>query len=503
MEMQTTDQAGDLTVNTMSRPDDVLLQQFVRDRDPTAFAALMKRHGSYLLAVCRQLTQHTQDAEDVFQACFLQLVRKGRSIRQGASVAGWLQKVAVRIAHKLRARQARNRHNEAATLMIQTSDSPADRGWHEACRILQEEIAQLPDDLRLPIIHCLFEGHTQEAAAEQLGLTPRTIKDRLRRGREKLHKRLLIRGVSLSVLGTLLAGSCPGPVPPALAEATLSGASAVLTKSSLTGAVSPSVIALATSSPVMAGWVTIAAAVALTVAAIGALAIWDRLAAPGALTAAGEPKRSVTIRRSFRGKQFDAEFFQWAGRNAEKYLQPEDEGLRVTLPPQDGPGDAVGVRLRHPARGDIEVEATFEFLNIPRPTTGSGGVSLYINLASPERDGIWIGKFNDQLRGPLFNAGQRVGKTENRVDKFLTKAPASTDTGLGRVRLVRQGSSISLFGGDDAAGFLDLATLDVNTADCVIVRLAADPIFRSDVAIDVRLIDFTITAEEFVGYVPK
>jgi RNA polymerase sigma factor (sigma-70 family) len=507
MAMETTDQADDLNAEYRSRPDAALLEQFVGQRDPEAFAALMKRHGSYLLAVCRQLTQHTQDAEDVFQACFLQLFRKGPSIRQGASVAGWLQKVAVRIAHKLRARQARDRRRETIRPMTDTTESPADLRWNEACQILQEEIAQLPDDLRLPIILCLFEGLTQEAAAEQLGLNPRTVKDRLRRGREKLHKRLVTRGVSLAVLGTLLAGSWEPPVPAALAEATLRGVKAVLTKSSLADAVSPSVITLATPSGAVAGWVAITAAVALTIGAAGALTAWERLsapAAPGTVTAAAELRGPVTVRRSFRGKQVDLEFFQLAGPNPELYLQPEEEGLRITLPEKNGPRDPVGVKLRYPVRGDIELEASFEFLNVPRPATGAGGVSLYLYLASPDRDGLWLGKVNDQLRGPLFNAGQRVGNIENRTDKFITNVPAGNETGLARVRLVRQGSSISMFAGDEsAAGFVHLATLDVNTADCVIVRLAADPIWRPDIAIDVRLIDFTITAEEFVGFVPK
>ena len=168
-------------------PDGALLEQFIKERNHDAFAALMKRHGPYLLAVCRQLTQHSQDAEDVFQACFLQLIRKGPSIRQGGSVAGWLQTVAVRLANKVRMRQARNRQKEAERPMTEATISPADLSWREACQLLQEEIAMLPEDLRLPIILCLFQSHTQEETAQELGINPRTLKDRLRRGRETLH----------------------------------------------------------------------------------------------------------------------------------------------------------------------------------------------------------------------------------------------------------------------------------------------------------------------------
>jgi hypothetical protein len=35
-----------------------------------------------------------------------------------------------------------------------------------------------------------------------------------------------------------------------------------------------------------------------------------------------------------------------------------------------------------------------------------------------------------------------------------------------------------------------------------ILRLAADPVWARDALVDVRLLDFTITAEEIVGYDP-
>jgi RNA polymerase sigma factor (sigma-70 family) len=508
MGIESTANPNDMGIGQMLLSDGALLQQFIDDHNHEAFAALMKRHGPYLLSVCRQLTHHSQDAEDVFQACFLQLLRKGKSIHQHSSVAGWLQKVAVRLACKLRHQQARQWLKEATKAMNQTVADPPDLSWREACQILQEEIAALPDDLRLPIVRCLFQGQTQEDAGQELGLNPRTVKDRLRRGREILHERLLSRGVSLSVLATMLAGgTLELTVPAALAEVTQRGAVAVLSKGTLAGAVSPSVIALTAPSLGIAGWMAIAAVVASIVLTVAVFLGMDRLPWPTAIEARptspqGQGPRGV--KRSFRDKQFDAELFQRTGPNADKYLQPEDEGLRITLPAENGPGDPVGIKLRYPLRGDFEVEAVFDFLQVPRPNKGAGGVSLYLNLASPQRDGLWVGKINDQLRGPLFNAGRRAWEAENRVDKFINSTPAGTETGLVRVRALRRASTISLFAGDGAGPDLaHLGTLELSAADCITVRLAADPIWRDDLAIDVRLINFAVTAEEIVGYDPK
>src|SRR5258708_38262562 len=75
-----------------------LLQRVVSTRDEAAFEALVWRHGPMVLSVCRRLLRHEHDAEDAFQATFLTLVRKAGSISRHEALAGWLYRVASRIA---------------------------------------------------------------------------------------------------------------------------------------------------------------------------------------------------------------------------------------------------------------------------------------------------------------------------------------------------------------------------------------------------------------------
>src|SRR5688500_11780178 len=77
-----------------------LLHRFVRDRDATAFELLVWRHGAMVEAVCRRALGRSPEVEDAFQATFLALLKQARSIRRQASVAGWLHRVAVRIARR-------------------------------------------------------------------------------------------------------------------------------------------------------------------------------------------------------------------------------------------------------------------------------------------------------------------------------------------------------------------------------------------------------------------
>src|SRR5262245_54719243 len=320
------------------RSDGVLLQQFARHRDQEAFSRLLARHGPYLLGVCRRVTAHTQDAEDVFQAAFLELVRKAASIARAESVAGWLQTVAVRLGRKARARRARQQQKEVGGMIDQGAVTAEEASWREVRQVLDEEIARLPDELRGPVILCLFEGRTQEEAGEYLEVNPRTLKARVARGRDLLRKRLTRRGVSLAVLGAVLSGSsAQAAVSAALKQATVQGATALVSKAALAGVVSPTVLSLTGSSSLLAGWGTIAAViVGLALTAGGIYVVADRFL-PHAV------QQRPTVTWSFRGGAFDSVFFDWTGPDDERCARLEEEVLTVTLPSENGPRFPVGV----------------------------------------------------------------------------------------------------------------------------------------------------------------
>ena len=205
--------------------DEQLLDWFVSRRDEAAeaaFEALMLRHGPMVFRVCRHLLGHTHDAEDAFQAVFLVLAQKARSIRRRGSVASWLFGVAHRVASRARS-EAKSRRAHDVRVAVQTSESylPAEKchDW----TTLHDEINRLPEGLRAPMTLCYLEGLTYEAAARQLGVPEGTVRGRLARARERLRRRLTARGVTvpsgLLVAGT--AGQAQVALPAPLAHSTL------------------------------------------------------------------------------------------------------------------------------------------------------------------------------------------------------------------------------------------------------------------------------------------
>jgi RNA polymerase sigma factor (sigma-70 family) len=186
--------------------DRQLLDRFISERDSAgeaAFAALVVRHGSLVLAVCVDVLTDRHDAEDAFQAVFLILAQKARSIREPELLANWLYGVALRTARhaKLR-RRHRRRTEKASSIMNATSNAAASSAEqsllaHERAEVLHEEIERLPRAFRLPVVLCYLEGLTVHEAARRLRCPHGTIRSRMARARERLRRALNRRGVVL------------------------------------------------------------------------------------------------------------------------------------------------------------------------------------------------------------------------------------------------------------------------------------------------------------------
>ncbi len=207
-------------------PDDRLLERFLARGDGAAFAALVERHGPMVVRTCRSVLRHPEDVEDAFQATFLVLVCKARSIRGRGALAVWLRQVAHRVAVRAGTESARRRACERDAVACRIADphrsEPAD-DWR---RVLHEELDRLSDRYRLPLLLCDLEGKTHAQAAAELGCGPATVQRRLTGARALLRSRLTRRGVALTAgtLAATLARPAAAQVPPGWVEAAVAAA---------------------------------------------------------------------------------------------------------------------------------------------------------------------------------------------------------------------------------------------------------------------------------------
>jgi RNA polymerase sigma factor (sigma-70 family) len=285
------------------RTDPQLLEQFVARRDQAAFATLVQRHGPMVLGVCRGWLRDRHDAEDAFQATFLVLVRRAASLDRHKSLGGWLHNVACRVARKAAAQAAKRGAHERQAPPMPSTDPLAEVAARDLHAVLHEELRGLPDQYRVPLVLCYFEGRTHAQAAQELGTPPGSMAYQLARARDLLLKRLSRRGVTLPAggLAVVLTAQAASAVPPVLLDATVRGALLAAAGQAAAGFASPRAADLADQAvrAMLVTRLTGAAAwlLAVSLAAAGAGLFIDRLVpsppAADAPAAAGAELRSA------------------------------------------------------------------------------------------------------------------------------------------------------------------------------------------------------------------
>ena len=178
-----------------------LLRRFIRDSDEAACAEVVRRYHGLVMSICRRVTGRAADAEDAFQATFLCLARRPRSIRNAGSLSSWLYTVARRTSWRL-VKQRRKQPME--TLPLEPAQEPPGPLEQIAATqnllLLDEELEQLPSKYRDVLVMTYFAEQSNQQIADQLNVSRGTIDGRLRRGRNLLRVRLVRRGVSLGVI---------------------------------------------------------------------------------------------------------------------------------------------------------------------------------------------------------------------------------------------------------------------------------------------------------------
>jgi RNA polymerase sigma factor (sigma-70 family) len=382
--------------------DGQLVQRFLTARDgadQAAFTALVKRHGPMVLGVCRKVLGNAQDADDAFQATFLVLARKAGSVRKADSLAGWLHRVARRVAVQAKAEAARRRAYERRSASMKAVEVERQEGSPEGWPELHEAIARLPERYREPVVLCYLEGFTTDEASLRIGCPQGTILSRLSRARERLRRQLerCSPASPMALLTTALKQRPMEALPAALLDTTVraaigfagremsaaglaSASATILAKGVLrTMAISKVKVLVAMALACGFAW-----GGALTFAQIGGFGSQPR----GRTGATAEQPQSA-LDRSMNKLQFEPD--ESVRRNNELQKAPqeiraEQEALRAGQPPPP-PTNAVSrfvdVLKRHPAR---RVPKEGERLQLYMMDLVEGGTTLLADETDPGLD---------------------------------------------------------------------------------------------------------------------
>jgi RNA polymerase sigma factor (sigma-70 family) len=196
---------------------DIELLQNHRSGDESAFAEIVRRNLSWIYGAARRRLGDAHLAEDVVQAVFVLLDRKGPVFAADAAMACWLHRT-TRYACEAAARTERRRaarEQKAAMMRPEAIDPSIDHDWQELAPMLDELIDRLSRGDREAIVLRYFKEMTIAEVAAELGLSPEAARKRIDRALERLRGWAQRRGnpISAQTLTTGLAGLVR-PTPP-------------------------------------------------------------------------------------------------------------------------------------------------------------------------------------------------------------------------------------------------------------------------------------------------
>jgi RNA polymerase sigma-70 factor (ECF subfamily) len=126
--------------------------------------------------------------EDVLQETYLRIHRRANSLREPGRLQGWVYQIA---HNALVDHYRRQRETLELTETVPADIDDENEAQRALARSMRDLLGCLPEKYGQALLLTEFEGLTQQALAERLGLSLTGAKSRVQRAREKLREALL------------------------------------------------------------------------------------------------------------------------------------------------------------------------------------------------------------------------------------------------------------------------------------------------------------------------
>ncbi len=171
----------------MEQRSDTALVRAAGRGERSAYALLVKRHYKPVFLVCLGVLGNTHDAEDAAQETMIKGYEKLRQLRDGDQFGRWIARIARNVSINFVRKQA-----AAKKTLVNRVDEPTGRDRYNDD--LQEAVAQLPLDLRLPLVMYYYDGRSVKSVAEALEISTSSVYLKLRTAIKELHEILTAAG---------------------------------------------------------------------------------------------------------------------------------------------------------------------------------------------------------------------------------------------------------------------------------------------------------------------
>lgn len=180
--------------------EEVIAGILVHDRE--AIRELVDRHHGNIIRTANGFAGNIQDAEDISQEVFMEIIRSIRHFRRTASLNTWIYRITVnKSLDFIRKRKRREfiqriesvfpggdgRKDSHSDPSLNTLPDPEKK---ENARILEKTIDTLPRNQRIVFVLCRFDDLSYREASEIMGISVSSVESLMYRAKMNLQKRL-------------------------------------------------------------------------------------------------------------------------------------------------------------------------------------------------------------------------------------------------------------------------------------------------------------------------
>jgi RNA polymerase sigma-70 factor, ECF subfamily len=163
--------------------------------DPALFEIVMRRHNQRMYRVARAILRTDDEVEDVLQQAYLNAYQHLGQFAAGSAFSTWLTRIVINEALARRRKRGSRFAQEEEEAMLKLADTRTPDPEHQAVtsdlqRTVEEEVASLPDPLRVVFVMRDVEGLSTAETAMCLDISEDLVKTRLHRARTTLRDNL-------------------------------------------------------------------------------------------------------------------------------------------------------------------------------------------------------------------------------------------------------------------------------------------------------------------------
>ncbi len=167
------------------------LRQGIRTGDERSFRVLFDQYYPVLVTFAHQYTHDVDQAKELAQEVFVQLYQKRETLTITSSLKSYLFKMTYHACLKLlRKHQTRQHHHQTAAQEQPTAHFTDSLIEAESIQRIHQAIERLPEQCCRIFTLNRFEGMNNQAIADHLGLSKRTVETQISKALKLLRQTL-------------------------------------------------------------------------------------------------------------------------------------------------------------------------------------------------------------------------------------------------------------------------------------------------------------------------